>query len=183
MNKKLKLCLLGHCRHGKDTLAEIIEKNFGLTFKSSSLAASEIFLYDALKDKYNYTSPEECFNDRVNHRAEWYELIKEYNSKDKSKLAKSILEKNDMYVGMREHTEIKACLEQNLFDYVIGVYDPRKPEEPKESFNINLWEESDFIITNSTTIEDLEKRTIKVLNPIVGFYNYNNQFKNKNEAF
>ena len=96
-----KLLIIGHQRHGKDTLAEILNEEFGLRFKSSSLSAAEIFIYDELKYKYEYKTPEECFEDRVNHRAEWYNMICDYNKDDKARLAKGILESADCYVGMR----------------------------------------------------------------------------------
>jgi hypothetical protein len=154
----MKICLLGHMQHGKDTLAEMMQARYGFTFESSSLAASRIFLYDALAPVYGYTTPEECFKDRVNHRAEWHDLICDYNTPDKARLAKDILATSDMYIGMRSHEEIKVCKEQGLFDVIIGVYDPRKPEEPKDSFNINLWEEADFVIPNAGTLEDLNQK-------------------------
>jgi hypothetical protein len=54
----MKILILGNARHGKDTLAELFNKYFGLTFMSSSQASADFFLYDQLKDKYGYTSPE-----------------------------------------------------------------------------------------------------------------------------
>ncbi len=66
--KQIKLLVLGHKRHGKDTFAELLAEEFKYTFESSSQAAADIFLYDELKDKYSYETPEECFEDRMNHR-------------------------------------------------------------------------------------------------------------------
>ena len=160
MSKKKKILVLGHARHGKDTVAEMIKKEFGLTFESSSIAAARIFLYDTLKEKYGYTSPEQCFEDRVNHRAEWYDLICKYNEVDKARLAKMILEKDDMYVGMRDEAEIEACMNQGVFDLIIGVYDPRKPLEPKNSFNIDLWKACDLIIPNAEGLLELKYRVL-----------------------
>lgn len=154
----MKLLIIGHARHGKDTVAEMIAQDFGLTFESSSQAAADIFIYERLKDKYGYKTPEECFEDRVNHRAEWHDLICEYNAEDKARLAKGILERADMYVGMRSSAEIRECLEQDLFEYVIGVYDPRKPHEPKDSFDIDLFADADLIIPNGSSLEDLHNR-------------------------
>ena len=137
MNKKI--LILGHARHGKDTFAEILRDQFGLKFKSSSVAASEIFLYDTLKEKYGYTSPEECFEDRVHHRQEWHELIVDYNKDDRARLAKDILKDADCYVGMRSGLEIDECKKQGLFDIIVWVdASERLPLEPKESFNIDL---------------------------------------------
>lgn len=153
-------------QHGKDTVAEIIKEWFGYTFKSSSVAASEIFLYDTLKDKYGYNTPQECFEDRVNHRSEWHNLICEYNLSDKARLAKIIMKQADIYVGMRSDVEAQECLKQKVFDMVIGVYDPRKPLEPESSFNIDLWKTSDIIIPNAGTLEDL-RRKVKLLDPVL----------------
>jgi hypothetical protein len=71
----IKLMILGSARHGKDSMAEILRDEFGMTFESSSQAASDIFLYDLMKEKYGYETSEECFEDRHNHRQEWYEAI------------------------------------------------------------------------------------------------------------
>ena len=146
MERKYKLLIIGHMRHGKDTVAEMIEEFNGMSFKSSSEMAAEIFIYNELKEKYGYTSFLECFEDRMNHRAEWHDLIKNYNYPDKAKLAKEILRHNDMYVGMRSQAEIDKCIEDGVFDMIIGVFDPDKPLEPKDSFDINLFASSDIII-------------------------------------
>lgn len=157
----MKILIIGHARHGKDTLAQMMSDIYGFTFKSSSVAASEIFLYDALKTRYGYSSPQECFEDRVNHRVEWHDLICDYNKDDKARLAKDILINNDIYVGMRSHEEIAACKDEGLFDLIIGIYDPRKPMESKYSFDIDFWKECDIVIPNAGSIEDLR---LKILN-------------------
>jgi hypothetical protein len=160
--KRPNILIIGHARHGKDTLAELLHKLYRLTFESSSVAAARIFLYDALKDQYGYGSLHECFIDRVNRRQQWHDLICAYNEPDKARLAKQIIATNNIYVGMRSDQEIDACMKQGLFDLVIGVYDPRKPHEPFESFKINLWEKADFIIPNAGSIEAMEKRIVKL---------------------
>lgn len=151
-------------RHGKDTVAEYLQSIFGFTFQSSSQMACDLFIYDGLKEKYNYTSSLECFLDRGNHRAEWHDLICDYNKDDKARIAKEIMKKADIYVGMRSNEEVEECINQDIFELIIGVYNPRLPEEDKSSFNINIWEKSDFVIPNSGTLEDLEQRIIKLSN-------------------
>ena len=167
----MKLLIIGHMRHGKDTVAEMIKQHFDMDFQSSSQAAADIFIYDELKDKYGYTTPEECFKDRVNHRKEWHDLICEYNKHDKARLAKKILETHDIYVGMRSSAEIEACLQQNVFDWVIGVYDPRKSHEPSDSFDIDLFKDADVIIPNGGSLWDLRTRVYKLM---VNLRNVNN---------
>lgn len=158
MNNSNKILIIGHARHGKDTVAEIIHRVSGLTFESSSVAASRIFLFDKLKEKYGYKTPDQCFEDRVNRRSEWHDLICEYNKDDKARLAKDILKNSDMYVGMRSSEEIEECLRQGLFGLIIGVFDSRKPLEPSSSFNIDLWRYSDVVIPNCGTLDDLTRR-------------------------
>ena len=160
--EKPKILIIGHKRHGKDTVAEIFNEIFDLSFESSSEAASRIFLYNALKEKYNYQSPEECFEDRVNHRAEWYELIKEYNKEDRAKLAKGILKNSDCYVGMRDREEISECIAQDLFDVVIWVDASDRLElEGSDSFNIDR-SCADFIIDNNGTLPELVLKVTRV---------------------
>ena len=161
MERKYKLLIIGHMRHGKDTVAEMIEEQTGMRFKSSSEMAAEIFIYDELKVKYGYSSFIECFEDRMNHRAEWHDLIKNYNSPDKARLAKEILVHNDMYVGMRSQVEIDKCIEDNVFDMIIGVFDPNKPLEPKDSFDIDLFTSSDIIIPTGN-LERVEEKVRKL---------------------
>lgn len=162
-----KLLIIGHARHGKDTVAEMLRDKFGYVFQSSSYAAAKIFLFDALKDKYGYTTFSECFEDRVNHRAEWHDLICEYNKTDKARLAMDIMEYSDIYVGMRSDTELQQCLRLGIFDMVIGVYNPREPLEPASSFDIDIWKHSDIIIPNSGTLQDLEQRILLLKNILI----------------
>ncbi len=55
---KKKLLVIGHGRHGKDTVCEILRDEYGYTFESSSKFCSKLFIYDDLKDKYEYADEE-----------------------------------------------------------------------------------------------------------------------------
>jgi hypothetical protein len=161
MNKELKFLVISHKRWGKDTFAEILKEEFGLRYESSSQAASNIFLYDLLKEKYNYKTKEECFNDRFNHRPEWFSAISEYNKDDKAKLAKEILKNSQFYIGMRDRKEIDECLNQNLFDLIIWIdASERLPEEDLDSFNIDK-SYADIIIDNNGSYNDFKKKVLR----------------------
>jgi len=154
------ILLLGGARSGKDTMAEILNQEFGLSYTSSSQAAADIFIYDELKDKYGYKSPEECFEDRVNHRAEWYNMICDYNKNDRARLAKDILNKSDAYIGMRDREEIEECVRQGLFDLIIWVdASKRVSPEDKSSFNIDM-SCADIIIENNSDFDTFKKKVI-----------------------
>jgi hypothetical protein len=161
----MKILIIGHARHGKTTVADILLNEFDFIYKDSSMASAEIFIYDELKEKYNYSSFEECYEDRKQHREEWFNLICDFNFPDKARLAKEILKKADVYVGMRSNDELNECLNQNLFDLIIGVYRPSFPNEPETSFDINIWKHCDIIIPNDGTIDDLYKK-VKKIKPI-----------------
>lgn len=154
-----KILILGSARSGKDTLAEILNKEFGTTYIASSEAANNLFIFDKLKTKYGYKTKKECFKDRVNHRDEWYNLICEYNIDDKAKLAKDIMKKADCYVGMRDNEEFLAS--KHLFDIIIWVDASDRLPSEIGTFNISK-NEADFIIENNTTLEDFTKRAINI---------------------
>jgi hypothetical protein len=162
MRTNPKLLILGNARHGKDTFAEILRDRFGLKFVSSSQAAADIFIYDSLKTKYGYKTPEECFEDRMNHRQEWYEMICDYNKNDRARLAKGILSMADCYVGMRDRDEIDECMNQRLFDIIIWVdASERLPLEDGSSFNIDKTCAT-IVLENNETLEIFERKAIEL---------------------
>ena len=151
-----KIIVLGHGDHGKDVFAEMLAKKLNLTFKSSSIFACERIVYPVLKDKYNYQSVLECYNDRRNHREEWKVLIKEYNKEDLSRLAKELFKEFDIYVGLRDKEEFEAIKRDIRLDDVIWVdASLRKPLESKKSFNIEK-DASMSIINNNLDLKNLE---------------------------
>ncbi len=154
-----KVLILGNARHGKDTLAELLNKHFGMTFKSSSEAAAEIFIYDELKDEMGYETFEQCFKDRENHRDIWYRMITDFNREDRARLAKEIISNSDCYVGMRNIDEFHGAKE--LFDHIIWVDASERLPEEVGSFTIPK-SEAHFIIENNTTLEDFERKAIKL---------------------
>jgi len=167
----LKLLILGHCRHGKDTFAEILRDNFGFKFQSSSQAASDIFIYEKLKDKYNYENSVQCFEDRVNHRSEWYNLICEYNKNDRTRLAKNIMSSSDCYVGMRDILEVNECINQNIFDLIIWIdASKRLSLENENSFDIEK-KCADIIVENNRTYEEFYQKVIRIGKTLISKHN------------
>ena len=152
---KLKLLVIGHGRHGKDTVCEILEKNYNYSFESSSQFCSKLFIYDNLKDKYGYANEEECYSDRHNHRAEWYNAICNYNEKDAATLGREIFKAHDIYCGLRNKREFFAMKNTGVFDYAIWVdRSNHLPPESKESMSLEHWM-ADYTIDNNGTLNDL----------------------------
>lgn len=153
-----KILILGHGRHGKDTVAEIIHHQYGLNYISSSLfAASRVMMPYYASIGRPYASEAECFYDRANRRAEWHEQIAAYNTPDKSRLPREILEIGDMYVGMRCRHEYAAS--RYLFDAVcwVDATARRIPKEGKDSFNID-YRDNMWLINNDGDLSALERR-------------------------
>jgi hypothetical protein len=116
----MKFLILGHGRHGKDTVAEYLRDTHRVTFVSSSLFLADLVVRPALIEHgLVYDSLEACYEDRVNHRELWRDIIAEYNGEDPARLAQAVLAVSDCYVGMRTDREYLAA--RPLFDVIFWV--------------------------------------------------------------
>lgn len=155
MNKLPKLLVVGHGRHGKDTVCEMLE-TYGYTFQSSSKFCSELFIFDELKDKYGYADEEECYADRHNHRTEWYNMIHDYCRDDLARLGRNLFAEHDIYCGLRNKREFFAMKNEELFDYAIWVDRTDHCHlEPGSSMSIEQWM-CDYTIDNNGDLDRLK---------------------------
>lgn len=146
--------VFGHARHGKDTVAEILRDEMGLTFESSSHCIAELLRPDLEKIVGPYASLEACYEDRVRWRQYWHEWIIQYNQ-PLYRLSEHILTKYDMYVGIRNPEEYYAARGRGLFQLGIWVdASEREPIEGTESNKMSV-RDADIIIDNNGTLEDL----------------------------
>lgn len=153
---KKKLLVIGHGRHGKDTVCEILRDKYKYSFESSSRFCSQLFIYTRLRDRYGYLSEEQCYNDRHNHRAEWYNAICEYNVPDAARLGREIFKAHDIYCGLRNKREFFAMKNTRVFDYAIWVdRSDHLPPELKDSMSLEQWM-ADYTIDNNGSLSDLE---------------------------
>lgn len=150
---KPKLLIIGHMRHGKDSVAEMLRDGWGYSFCSSSWAACEKVIFPAMSKQQGYATLQECFEDRVNHRTQWHQLISSYNTPDKARLAREIMETNDIYVGMRCQEELKAT--RGLFDVVVWVDASQRLLPEPVSSNTLTKEMADYCISNNGDLQDL----------------------------
>lgn len=161
MNRKPKLLVIGHGRHGKDTLAELLCKFSDLTFNSSSFAAAECFLFDQMnREGYSYESVQECFEDRHNHREYWKKAISDFNTPDRGALCRRILDSNDIYVGMRCHKEYLAV--NHLFDMIFLVDATPRVDYIDPTFAIPVYG-NQRLIYNHIDLEYLEYQAKEAL--------------------
>lgn len=159
MQKLPKLLIIGHGRHGKDTVCDILKDHYNFNFLSSSQFCSRKFIFTTLKDLYGYANEVECYNDRHNHRQEWYEMIRDYCAVDPAKLGREIFAEYDVYCGLRNKAEYHAMRNQGVYDYAIWVdRSDHLPLESITSMTLEPWM-ADFVIDNNGTLADLEKNT------------------------
>jgi thymidylate synthase (FAD) len=153
--RKPRLLIIGHGRHGKDTVAQMIADKMGLTFSSSSDFVGRKAIWP-MWGQERYDSYEAMFEDRVNFRSTWSDLIEAYNTPDASRTgSEMIAEGNDMYVGMRRVREWKACIENKVFDHVIWVDAcERLPLEGPKSMEMKR-EHADLFVDNNGPEENL----------------------------
>lgn len=164
-DQKINLMICGNGRHGKDTLCDILA-GYGYTHQSSSQAAAAIVFYE-IKDKYGYKSVQECFEDRANHRKEWFDIISENNRENPTALTAAIYAHSNIYCGIRRLVEFNKAKEEGYFDLSIWVDAcERLPEESPESNEIRK-EHCDIVIYNNGTLEEFETRVHTLLRKFI----------------
>jgi thymidylate synthase (FAD) len=136
--RKPRLLIIGHARHGKDTFAAMIAALMDLDFTSSSEFVGRECIWETW-GKERYATFQEMFDDRVNYRSTWKNLILAYNTPNLTRTATTMLNQgNDMYVGMRDSDEFQANHDAGTFDKVIWVdAREREPLEPQDSMGLN----------------------------------------------
>lgn len=160
----MKLLVIGHGRHGKDTLCEVLRDDFNMNFVSSSEFCAKNVVWPVLRQWYHYKDWKECYEDRHNMRDEWFRAIADYNKHEPDRLTKAILEKHDIYCGMRNIKEFEVAVQH--FDLVVWVENPRLPKEDISSFSIPK-EEADFVIMNDGTKKQFQRKVRRVFSEII----------------
>ena len=139
-NKETKVLIVGHGRHGKDTLAGLINLEMGLKFRGSSQVAAAEVIYPLMSNFY--TSPEDAFERRHENRELWRALISDYNREDPTRLSRLVCANGHGYTGLRDKTEVISCIKQGVFTHVIWIERPDLAQDDP---------------TMMFTLEDIEK--------------------------
>ena len=154
-----KLLIIGHGRHGKDTVGEILQDDHGHTFTSSSDFCKEFVRFYLAERGLKYATLDDCYTDRHNYRDTWFKAIQGYNREDPTRIATEMQASGySLYVGMRSRREYKACMIAGIFDHVIWVdRSEHLPPEPPESMELTKCY-ADFIIDNNGTLRELRHK-------------------------
>lgn len=151
----MKIMIVGHARHGKDTAADVLGRHLGCKPLASSWVACETFLFDELTDRgFRYFDAKTAWDDRLVNdkmRALWFELIKKYNDTEKTRLMRDIYNRSDIYNGLRNHEELLAGYDAKLIDLCIWIdASGRLPAEPTTSMTVTP-DMADIVIENNGT--------------------------------
>ena len=161
----MKLLVIGYARHGKDTVCELLCEHGGLSFASSSEFVGRKAVLPALSSKYGYETYQQCYEDRVNHRSEWYDLIREYNKDDGARVARELLSEYDIYCGMRAEEELAAS--RHLFDLIIWVDASTRIGKDESSASCTVSRsDADIIIENNAGLADLDRKVKRLLHAL-----------------
>ncbi len=175
-----RILVIGHAQHGKDTVCEMLHGRHGLHFTSSSQFCAEKVIWPLLQDPIratpfldsnsqdmrdewlkmsakDYGSAQDCFEDRANHRTFWYEAIRDFNRGDPARLARAILEENDVYCGLRSADELAAVEKAGLFDTIVWV-DRSHHIGPESELSCTVTSDmADLHMDNNGSLRDLER--------------------------
>ena len=166
----MKMIVTGHAGHGKDTVCDYIKSMSMLTSISSSWFMCQLLIFDRLKGKYGYTDPEDCYHDRHNHRSEWFDIIRDYNQPDRTRLGRALLANYDIYNGIRCRDEYLALCDFDDIDFTLWVdASKRLPDEPSTSMTMTA-ELADYVINNNGSLAELEAELHNLITMLLATY-------------
>ena len=150
-----KIVVCGYGGVGKDGLCEILATApFNLTSMSSSWVAKEYVYANSPELQRLYYSPKHAWEHRCYHRQLWKDLISEYNTPDKTRLAERIFASADIYCGMRKRDELLAC-KNKWKDLFVLWLEASERIDPVGDTDIRKYTDCHMILPNNGDIRDL----------------------------
>ncbi|MBL4807304.1 MAG: hypothetical protein JKY31_08445 [Rhodobacteraceae bacterium] len=150
----MNFLVIGHGRHGKDTVGEMLAALTGRPFASSSEFAAQKAVFPLMVDQYE--TWQDCYADRANFRELWFHAIAAYNLRPGPSLAEQVLAEHGTYVGMRKRREFEST--RHLFDQVIWVdRSDHLPLEPMGSMELTAGD-ADFVMDNNGDLLQLQAK-------------------------
>lgn len=104
-----KVIILGHGQHGKDAAAVHLVEASGLEYLNASLWFAQHHMMKQFPGG-SYKNADQCYEDRKNHRALWYDEIARYTRYEPARLILDIFEISDVYCGVRRKAEFLAAV-------------------------------------------------------------------------
>lgn len=161
MSKEIKLVILGHGDHGKDTVAKLIAELYDFKYVDATHIACEHMIWPLMRDIYGGHF-QHCIQDRANNRELWARLIKSHLIEDPLSLAKPVFEEGDIYAGIRAKIEYVATKKE--FDIVtIWVDASKRVAKEDESSTTVTQKMADYTIDNNGSEDYLREQVIAIM--------------------
>jgi len=164
----MNLAICGPGRCGKDTAMQWLEEHTTLRCAGSTSEAAAPMVFDHIGRDHGYTSVQECWEDRHNHRELWAKLIWDYNKPFGIRLYHDMLKESDMLNGIRRAGELQALLERGMIDLVVWIHRD-VPDDPSLEMPMDV---ADVVIPNTGSLSDFYSKlerfaaAIRILKPI-----------------
>ena len=157
-NEPTLYIVTGDKDHGKDTVCEYLRDVHGWDFRGSSWVFCKHIMFDRIKDSHGYTSIEQCYADRDNHRALWFDAIAEFNADNPARLGEMIFAEAPIYCGIRSRREFEGVKQR--FPRVITIWvdaSRRRPPESKKSMELTV-ADADWVVDNNGSPSELHRQ-------------------------
>lgn len=148
----MKLLILGHARHGKDTVLELLRADHGFQYRPATSIICEQIVYPVLAPLYP-GGPVQCEADKDGHRQTWFDLVRAHlATHGQDWLVRETLKHGDLFAGTRSRSEYEAT--RHLFDFILWVERKGYPEEPSTSMELER-RDAHFTIYNDAGLANL----------------------------
>lgn len=158
----MKVGVIGHGRHGKDSVAEFLAKNSPLNYYAGTSVYAADRVYPWLCERYEwarkYPNATACWLHRHENREEWAAAIADINRDDPVQLYRDCLAHQELLTGIRWRREFEAINAAKLVDTWIWVERPGFPLDPTCELTRD---DADSFIRNDGDLIDLEMKVIR----------------------
>lgn len=152
------LAVCGYGTHGKGTFCQLLAGLTTLRYTQSTSEAAAEVVFAAIGTRYGYANSHECWLDRRNHRAEWFDIIREYNKPDGMTLYREMLKTQDILEGIRDSFELRTLKEAGLVQKSVWISaEKRLPPELIASNNVTQDDCDAWVGNNGTRREFIQK--------------------------
>lgn len=129
------ILILGKGGDGKTTVADMLTRNYGLSFPNPSMWIAENII---MKSPFgsSYYRAKDSYIDRINSRATWAFYVDKYTRNNPSRVIESVCRNRDGYVGLRRINGVRDALTKDLFSVVLYVDNPHN-EKADESIDFD----------------------------------------------
>lgn len=155
----MKIAICGFGDAGKDHACKYLAQYTTLKYERSTSEAATAVVWEKWGHE-RYPDALTMFQDRHNHRDVWHKIILEHNQPHGTTLYEGMLPKNDLLNGIRDGSELAACMIHGLVDLAIWITRPGF-EESRASCTVQE-RDCHFTILNDAGLLTFERKLHKL---------------------